>query len=82
MRENSDLSLNRSECPKCGAVWLNDEHYWRTGQKGNEETLNNLVCATLGNHQCINPKKLIGKQYDSADSWEKRSQFINNWSPE
>lgn len=83
MKENSDLSLNRKECPKCSAVWLDGKHYWSgTGREGNEETLNNLVCAKLGDHTCINPKRLMGKQYDAADSWEKRSQFIDNWSPE
>ena len=27
-RELSDLKLERKECPKCGAVWINGEHIW------------------------------------------------------
>ena len=82
MKENSDLSLNRLECPKCGAVWLNGVHYWKTGILGDEKTLNNLVCSNLSDNTCINPQKQLGKLYEDKDSWEKRSQFIRNWSPE
>ena len=56
-REFSDLTLSRAECPKCGAVWMNGQHTWATGAKGSEEDLAGLVCNTLGNYQCINPKK-------------------------
>ena len=36
-REFSDLKLERKECPKCGAIWINGEHRWSgTGNKGNE----------------------------------------------
>ena len=36
-RELSDLKLERKECPKCRAIWINGEHYWSgTGNKGNE----------------------------------------------
>jgi hypothetical protein len=64
----SELKLDRKECPKCNAVWINGEHYWQTGAKGNELDLAGLVCNRLGDHQCINPLK--GE--DGGDSWEKR----------
>ena len=55
-KEVSDLSLSRKECPKCGAVWINGQHYWSgTGNKGNELDLAGLVCNKLGDDQCINP---------------------------
>ena len=25
----SDLKLDRKECPKCGATWINGQHVWR-----------------------------------------------------
>jgi hypothetical protein len=80
-KELSDLSFNREECPKCGAVWLNGNHIWRTGNKGNEETLHNLVCSRTNDPQCINKKYKKGFVYEKADSWEKRSKFIEKWNP-
>jgi Zn-finger nucleic acid-binding protein len=80
-KELSDLSFNRKECPKCGAVWLNGNHVWRTGNKGNEETLHNLVCSRTNDPQCINKKYKKGLIYEKVDSWEKRSEFIGNWNP-
>jgi len=80
-KELSDLSFNREECPKCGAVWLNGNHIWRTGNKGNEETLHNLVCSKVNDPQCINKKYKRGSVYEKADSWEKRSKFIEEWDP-
>ena len=73
-REFSDLTLNRKECPKCRAIWINGEHYWSgTGNKGNELDLAGLVCNKLGDHQCINPMK--GK--DGGDTWDKRLDVLN-----
>ena len=55
-RELSDLSLDRKECPKCGAIWLAGQHYWSgTGVKGNDLDLAGLVCNNLGDATCINP---------------------------
>jgi len=55
-KELSDLSLERKECQKCGALWINGEHYWSgTGKKGNELDLAGLVCNKLGDDTCINP---------------------------
>ena len=27
-KEFSDLSMTRVECPKCGATWIDGQHYW------------------------------------------------------
>ena len=55
-KELSDLSIERKECPKCGALWINGEHYWSgTGKKGNELDLAGLVCNNHGDETCINP---------------------------
>ena len=71
-KEMSDLSMSRAECPKCGAVWLAGQHYWATGAVGNELDLAGLVCNTLGNHQCINPKR----GDDGGDTWAKRLEDL------
>ena len=72
-KETSDLFLNRVECPKCGALWINGQHYWRTGARGSEEDLAGLVCNNLGDSNCINPQN----GFEGGDTWEKRLQFIN-----
>ena len=55
-KELSDLSMERKECPKCGATWSNGQHYWSgTGKPGNELDLAGLVCNKFGNETCINP---------------------------
>jgi hypothetical protein len=78
-RDLSDLSLNRKECPKCGAVWINDEHYWSgTGKKGNELDLAGLVCNKLGDDNCINPCR--GK--DGGVTWGKRLAELEEDYPE
>lgn len=74
-KELSDLSLERKECPKCGAVWLNGQHIWTgTGKRGNELDLAGLVCNQSGDETCINPSK--GKV--GGDTWEKRLDEINS----
>ena len=35
-KQVSDLKIDRVECPKCGAIWLNGQHTWSTGMKGDE----------------------------------------------
>lgn len=78
-REMSDLKLERKECPKCGAVWINGQHRWSgTGNRGSELDLAGLVCNNLGDHQCINPKK--GE--DGGDTWSQRLDLINKLSEE
>lgn len=67
-RELSDLKLDRKECQKCGATWINGQHTWSTGAVGNEDDLAGLICNKLGNEQCINPQRGSIK----GDTWEKR----------
>ena len=75
-KELSDLKLDRKECPKCGAVWINGQHYWSgTGNKGNELDLAGLVCNNLGDDQCINPMK----GSDGGDTWEARLNILDRF---
>ena len=75
-RELSDLTIERKECPKCGAVWINGQHYWSgTGNKGNELDLAGLVCNNLGDNQCINPVR----GQDGGDNWEKRMEDLERF---
>ncbi len=67
-REFSDLKIERKECAKCGAIWINGQHMWATGNKGSEADLAGLVCNKLGDAQCINP--IRGDE--SGDSWASR----------
>ena len=78
-KELSDLSLDRKECPKCGALWLGGQHYWSgTGAKGNELDLAGLVCNNLGDNQCINPVR----GQDGGDNWEKRMENLEKFGEE
>ena len=67
----------RQECEKCGAVWLDGQHYWHTGAKGATKTLSNLVCGIAESPLCINPDHKKGHIYGEADTWEKRRAFID-----
>jgi len=56
-------------CSKCGATWLEGQHYWSgTGSKGNELDLAGLVCNTIKTNECINPSR--GEL--GGDTWAKR----------
>jgi len=56
-------------CPKCGATWLEGQHYWSgTGNKGNELDLAGLVCNAIETNECINPSR--GEL--EGDTWAKR----------
>ncbi len=55
-KETSNLSIDRKECSKCGAVWLNGQHRWHTGSIGDNKTLSNLVCGLVESPECINPE--------------------------
>jgi Zn-finger nucleic acid-binding protein len=68
----SDLVMKRDECPKCGAVWLNNRHIWKTGTQGDELDLAGLVCNVADYPDCINPKK----GQEGGDTWEKRLNAI------
>tara|TARA_Y100000592_G_scaffold94749_1_gene160025 strand:- start:2770 stop:3048 length:279 start_codon:yes stop_codon:yes gene_type:complete len=70
----SDLKLERKECPKCGAVWMNGQHYWRTGAIGSDLDLAGLVCNNYGDNTCINPLK--GRE--GGDTWDDRFVDLTN----
>lgn len=75
-RQLSDLKLERKECEKCGAQWVNGQHVWRgTGNQytNSELDLAGLVCNKLGNEKCINPKK----GQDGGQTWEYRAGYID-----
>ena len=76
MTEFSDFKLERKECEKCGATWINGKHVWR-GTGGSSESseldLAGLVCNKYGNEQCINPKKGV----DGGQTWEYRAGYID-----
>ena len=74
--EFSNLKLERKECEKCGATWINGTHVWRgTGASSDSSELDlaGLVCNKLGNEECINPSK--GKE--GGTTWEYRSGYID-----
>lgn len=77
-KELSDLKLTREECPKCGAQWINGEHVWSTGNKGNELDLAGLVCNKLADERCINPSRGI----DGGDTWEYRRGYVEGMTQE
>lgn len=60
--------MNTKTCSKCGARWINDQHFWATGKPGNEDDLAGLVCNKLGDDTCINPQR--GSELGTT--WEKR----------
>ena len=79
IKQISELKINRRECSKCGAVWLNDQHIWTgTGKPGNDLDLAGLVCNKLGDHQCINPSKGL----EGGITWEERLVKLNEDGPQ
>ena len=78
-KEISDLSIDRKECSKCGAVWLNGQHYWSgTGKEGDPHDLAGLVCNKLGDETCINPCK----GSTSGITWTKRLEQLEDDYPQ
>ena len=76
-KDLSDLSVDRIECPKCSATWLDGEHYWSgTGKKGNELDLAGLVCNNFGDDTCINPCR----GSDGGVTWVERLTQLQNES--
>ena len=65
--------MNCKQCSKCGAKWIDGQHFWSTGAPGNEDDLAGLVCNNLGDSQCINPSR----GSTGGDSWEKRLDDSN-----
>jgi|TARA_B100000530_G_C15583855_1_gene339541 hypothetical protein len=75
-RQISDLKIERKECEKCGATWINGKHVFRgtaASYQNSELDLAGLVCNKYGNHQCINPMK--GES--GGQTWEYRSGYID-----
>ena len=79
-KETSDFSVSRLECSHCGAMWINGQHYWATGAKGNELDLSSLVCNTPHGSagKCINPQ--IGAE--GGDTWAKRMKYFKELQEE
>ena len=67
-------------CPLCGARWLEGQHYWATGAKGNEVDLAGLVCNQHGTDQCINPSK--GIVTPEQQTWAKREEMLGGMQRE
>lgn len=65
--------METKTCAKCGAQWINDQHYWSTGDRGSEVDLAGLVCNKLGDDRCINP----ARGDESGQTWEKRSREVD-----
>jgi hypothetical protein len=68
-------SIGVKTCQKCGACWINGEHYWTgTQMKGNEVDLASLVCRNIGDPSlCINPSRDV----EGGDTWEERRAFLD-----
>lgn len=59
-------------CPKCEAKFINDQHYWSTGAKGNPVDLASLVCRPHGDSRCINPCRGV----PGGVTWEQRAEKL------
>lgn len=60
-------------CKKCGATWIDGQHYWKTGKLGDPHDLAGLVCNTHFDTECINP--CLGST--SGQTWEIRKQILD-----
>ena len=66
-------------CSKCGATWLEGQHYWSgTGKIGDPHDLAGLVCNRANSPECINPCK----GSTSGDTWEKRVEKLKDFEIE
>jgi len=75
-KQLSDLKLERKECEKCGAIWINGEHRWRgTGKTSNNSELDlaGLVCNKYADEKCINPVR----GQDGGQTWEYRKGLVD-----
>jgi len=70
--------MNTKICPKCGATWIGNQHYWTgTNKLGNEHDLAGLVCNQFGDDSCINPKRGSEK----GTTWGKRLKELEEDHP-
>jgi len=70
--------MNTKTCPKCGAIWINEQHYWSgTGKEGDPHDLAGLVCNTIDDETCINPCK----GSTSGITWAKRLKGLEEDYP-
>jgi len=68
--------MQTKTCPKCGACWINGQHFWSgTNKKGDETQLASLVCDKFGYDTCINPAKGTTK----GDGWENRRNYLQSF---
>lgn len=65
--------METKTCSKCGATWINGQHFWLTGHMGNEDDLAGLVCNVQDHGECINP----AKGSTAGQSWEKRMAKVD-----
>lgn len=77
--------MDTKTCPKCGACWIDGQHFWSgTNKKGDESELANLVCDKFGDDTCINPLKGTtegngwSKRLHSMEGLEKDLKRIND----
>ena len=71
--------MNTKICPKCGARWINEQHYWSgTNKQGNETELASLVCDKFGDNTCINPQKGT----TDGKGWQNRLNSMNELDKE
>ena len=67
-----NLFMDNTQCPKCGAKWIEGQLYWSTGKEASELDLAGLVCNSLGDETCINPLK----GQEGGNTWEERIKQI------
>jgi hypothetical protein len=67
--------VSNRNCPVCGASWINDQLFWKTGKPGKNEDLNALVCRQLEGlkfNSCANPCK----GQPGGIGWEERLKMM------
>ncbi len=71
--------MNTKLCAKCGARWIDGQHYWTgTGALGDPHDLAGLVCNLHADESCINPCR----GSTSGDTWEKRRAVMSGMQNE
>ena len=68
--------MSNRNCPVCGASWINNQLFWKTGKPGKDEDLNALVCRNLEGakfNSCANPIKGA----EGGVGWEERLKMLD-----